>query len=209
MDRMTFALLMLMALSCNNRRTVQLPEIQNADVVAVFDHSPAYIFYDTLQPNGVVLQRNSLISTTNWLVNVDKRLTLEQAIPKIDFIQTKKRNAKMHRNEAAKNYYTCHDTAIKNLGFLEFTDIYYHAEPVADYVKSQNLKSYLTIDFYSDSILFENQKIKLDTLKVPDTLKLFPRFDKTLNFQQYIDFKVMINKLDTLKIHLDNDEFLF
>ena len=60
------------------------------------------------------------------MVNIDKRLTLKQAIPHIKFLQDKKRNAEMHKNENAKNYYTCNDTSIKNLGFIEFTDVDYH-----------------------------------------------------------------------------------
>lgn len=123
--RYIYLLTILLLFSCNNERTLLLPEIENATVTEVLDVSPAYIFYDETEPDSTLLNRKNLISTTNWLVNVDKRLTLKQAIPKIIMMQEKKRNAKMHKNEDAKNYFTCNDTSIQNLGFLEFTDVYY------------------------------------------------------------------------------------
>ena len=96
--------------------------------------SPAYIFYDETEPDSTLLNRKNLISTTNWLVNVDKRLTLKQAIPKIILMQEKKRNAKMHKNENAKNYFTCNDTSIGSLGFIEFTDVVFKEEIKIDTV---------------------------------------------------------------------------
>ena len=119
-------LLSIFILSCNNERVLLLPEVEQAEVTEVLDVSPAYIFYDETQPDSVLLNRKNLISTTNWLVNVDKRLTLKQAIPHIKFLQDKKRDAKMHKNENAKNYFTCNDTSIGDLGFIEFTDVSFH-----------------------------------------------------------------------------------
>ena len=118
-------LITLFLWSCGNEKVIQLPEVQHAKISEILDVSPAYIFYNETQPDSVELNRKNLIISTNWLFNVDKRLTLEQAIPKIKFLQDKKRNAKMHKNEAAKNYYTCNDTSIKNLGFIEFTNVNY------------------------------------------------------------------------------------
>ncbi len=93
-------------LSCSKDKSVLLPEIQNASITEITDISPAYIFYDETQPDSVELNRKNLIGTTNWLFNVDKRLTLEQAMPKIMFLQDKKRNKQMRKNENARNYFT-------------------------------------------------------------------------------------------------------
>ena len=115
----------LLFFSCGNEKVLQLPEIKNAKITEVLDVSPAYIFYDETKQDSVELNRKNLIISTNWLVNVDKRLTLEQALPSIIKLQEKKRNATMHKNEKARNYYTCNDTSIKNLGFIDFTDVVY------------------------------------------------------------------------------------
>lgn len=123
MKGLIYILVITIFLSCNNERVLELPEIENAEITEVLDVSPAYIFYDETQPDSTLFNRKNLIGTTNWLVNVDKRLTLRQAIPHIQYLQDKRKKASMHKNEAAKNYFTCNDTSIKNLGFLEFTDL--------------------------------------------------------------------------------------
>ncbi len=127
MKKLIYFLVITIILSCNNERVLQLPEIENAKITEVLDVSPAYIFYDKTQPDSTLFNRKNLIGTTNWLVNVDKRLTLKQAIPHIQYLQNKRKKESIHKNENAKNYFTCNDTSIKNLGFIEFTDVNYIA----------------------------------------------------------------------------------
>ena len=74
-----------MIYSCGNEKILQLPEINHSDITEILDVSHAYLFYDETKPDSIELNRKNLISTTNWLVNVDKRLTLDQAIPSIVF----------------------------------------------------------------------------------------------------------------------------
>lgn len=123
MKKLLYLLLVTAFLNCNNERVLELPKIESAEITEVLDVSHAYIFYDETQPDSTLFNRKNLIGTTNWLVNVDKRLTLKQAIPHIQYLQDKRKKASMHKNEAAKNYFTCNETSIKNLGFVEFTDL--------------------------------------------------------------------------------------
>lgn len=118
-------IIVFLCISCGNKKELQLPEIDSTQITEITDVSAAYLFYDETQADSVELNRKNLISTTNWLVNVDKRLTLKQAIPHIKFLQDKKKSSS-HKNEKAKNYFTCHDLSKNNLGFLEFTEINYH-----------------------------------------------------------------------------------
>ena len=98
MKKLIYLLLITAFLNCSNERVLQLPEIENAEVTEVLDVSPAYIFYDETQPDSTLFNRKNLIGTTNWLVNVDKRLTLRQAIPHIQYLQnnTLRRNANVY-----------------------------------------------------------------------------------------------------------------
>jgi hypothetical protein len=123
MKRIILLLLLIISLESCSKKNVKLPETHNLDITEIKDVSPAYVFYDETKKDSVELNRKNLIITTNWLVNVDKRLTLRQAIPSITFLQNKKRNAKMHKNENAKNYFTGFNPDIKNLAFIEFTDV--------------------------------------------------------------------------------------
>lgn len=209
-------LITLFLWSCGNEKVIQLPEVQHAKISEILDVSPAYIFYNETQPDSVELNRKNLIISTNWLFNVDKRLTLEQAIPKIKFLQDKKRNAKMHKNEAAKNYYTCNDTSIKNLGFIEFTDI--------NYIEETNPKnnSIIAINSLND-ITIQHQDLKLPRVEIDDliiqlennfsnseeNIVLTLHLNKQLKFQDYITVKSKLQNLNFETIVIDNNEYIF
>ncbi|WP_055435825.1 hypothetical protein [Lacinutrix algicola] len=124
MKKLLIAFCLLALCACGKEKSVLLPEIENAKITEITDVSPAYIFYDETKPDSLELNKGNLIISTNWLVNVDRRLTLKQVMPSIIKLQEKKRNSS-HKNESARNYYTCNDTSIKNLGFLDFTDVVY------------------------------------------------------------------------------------
>ncbi len=201
-------------LSCGKEKAILLPEINSSQITEVPDVSPAYIFYDETKTDSVELNRKNLIISTNWLFNVDKRLTLEQAIPKIKFLQDKKRNAKMHKNEAARNYYTCNDTSIKNLGFIDFTETTYQTELKSDEFIAQ------TDSLNSEIIYFSKENISLNNNSISDinsainTIKnnnsqIVLAFDKTLSFQDYITYKAFIESLKTESISINRNEFIY
>lgn len=211
MNKFLLFLFSISIISCGNEKVLQLPAINNTEITEIKDVSAAYVFYDETQPDSVELNRKNLIISTNWLINVDKRLTLAQAIPSIIFLQQKKRDAKMHKNEAARNYYTCHYKKINNLGFIDFTDVYYHEEALDDYLQAQNIKDYKVIDFKNAEILFNGKSINIDELKGLDSIKyrVFLKFDKTISFQKYISYKEHLLKSKFLHINIDNDEFIY
>ena len=209
-------LITLFLWSCGNEKVIQLPEVQHAKITEILDVSPAYIFYNETQPDSVELNRKNLIISTNWLFNVDKRLTLEQAIPKIKFLQDKKRNAKMHKNEAAKNYYTCNDTSIKNLGFIDFTDVNYVEE-----INSEN-NYIITINSLNDIAIHHNDvklsEVDIDNLiiqleknfnKNEENTVLTLHLNKQLKFQDYITVKNRLQNLNFETIVIDNNEYIF
>ncbi|MCL6294502.1 hypothetical protein [Jejuia spongiicola] len=211
--------------SCGKEKTILLPEINHSNISEIKDVSPAYLFYDETKTDSVELNRKNLISTTNWLVNVDKRLTLKQAIPHIKFLQEKKKNSS-HKNENAKNYFTCNDTSKKSLGFIEFTDVIFHEESSEEYISkisdlkySENIKP-ISINLKGEiSILNSNSKpfiIKstketiLNDLKKLDSGKniIFLNFNEGLFFQDYITYKSLLLKADLQYATLSNQEFL-
>ena len=214
--RITLLLFLIFITSCSSDKVIELPEIQQAAITELTDISPAYLFYDETQPDSLELNRKNLISTTNWVVNVDKRLTLQQVIPKIQFLQEKK-NSSSHKNEAAKNYYTCYDLSQNNLGFIEFTDIVYKLEeykPLVSSVKNCLLlylkkgDSILMYDILNGKFinrgLFNHNK---NELKNYDTIIL--SFDKELTFQEYIGFKSDILSTIPNSINIIKSEFIY
>ncbi|MCX7551969.1 hypothetical protein [Xanthomarina sp. F2636L] len=212
--------MLLLLMSCNNEKVVQLPEINQSDISEILDVSPAYLFYDETKEDSVELNRRTLIITTNWLINVDKRLTLKQAIPKIIYLQDKKRNAELHKNEEAKNYYTCHNTSINNLGFIEFTNVYY----IEKQPSIIDLKTNEYAIVFHDTSNIEINSSNTDSFKTSKasllndldqvisknsesvTLHLF--FNNNLSFQDYISFKSKLNTLKDKNVTIANEEFI-
>jgi len=233
--RYIYLLVILTCFSCNNERVLYLPEIEKAEVTEVLDVSPAYIFYDETQADSTLLNRKNLIISTNWLVNVDKRLTLKQAIPHIKFMQDKKRNAEMHKNEDAKNYFTCNDTSIGNLGFLEFTDVFYEfSEPidtsinlqdlVAEKLKNNQASTSTFLEIPLDITNNNKDKIQQELQSYIELLALSTSisedmvingyaidlyFEGRMSFQDYISVKSKLSKIKSDKIIITNNEFIY
>ncbi|WP_418638369.1 hypothetical protein [Winogradskyella sp.] len=233
--RYIYLLIILTCFSCNNERVLYLPEIEKAEVTEVLDVSPAYIFYDKTQADSTLLNRKNLIISTNWLVNVDKRLTLKQAIPHIKFMQDKKRNAEMHKNEDAKNYFTCNDTSIGNLGFLEFTDVFYEfSEPidtsinlqdlVAEKLKNNQASTSTFLEIPLDITNNNKDKIQQELQSYIELLALSTSisedmvingyaidlyFEGRMSFQDYISVKSKLSKIKSDKIIITNNEFIY
>ncbi|WNH07697.1 hypothetical protein [Thalassobellus suaedae] len=223
---MRYYLLLFTALfifSCGKEKVIQLPEISHSDISEINDVSAAYLFYDETKKDSVELNRKNLISTTNWLVNVDKRLTLKQAIPHIQFLQEKKKNSS-HKNKDAKNYYTCNDTSKKKLGFIEFTNVIYREDELTP--KQNFYDQYICITaFSSDSLNLSFTTTKTNTFNMfhkKNLLKgiksnlinngsaiVYLILDKNLKFQDYISLKAQISNLNTKQIQIDNNEFIY
>tara|TARA_R110002049_G_scaffold27584_1_gene94958 strand:+ start:1167 stop:1853 length:687 start_codon:yes stop_codon:yes gene_type:complete len=217
----------LFLFSCGNEKVIQLPQVSHSEITEINDVSAAYLFYDETQKDSVELNRKNLISTTNWLLNIDKRLTLKQVIPHIKFLQEKKSNSS-HKNKNAKNYFTCNDKSRKNLGFIEFTDVEYHEEPAGEYfTKTSNVPENvrLSIIYHSlknieimgftdyliskktnqSNLIFELKNLIDKDMKAEIVLN----FNQILSFQDYISLKSMMSNLDLQNVVISNHEFIY
>lgn len=219
--------LLFLSFSCNNKKTILLPEIVHSDVTEVLDVSPAYLFYDVTKTDSIELNRANLITTTNWLINVDKRLTLGQAIPRIVELQDKKRNAELHKNENSRNYYTCNDTSIQNLGFLDFTEVIYKTNYVLpnisdDYdnprekriiIDFRSIRDIKLVSIFKDSVILKStlQSLIEDIEGLPQDAyyEFFLNINDNLNFQDYITFKSTLSKVNFPKMAINENEFIY
>ncbi|WP_157614243.1 hypothetical protein [Pseudotamlana agarivorans] len=217
--KLNFVFLCLLVLcSCGNEKVLELPEINHSEISEINDVSPGYLFYDETQTDSIELNRKNLIVSTNWLINVDKRLSLKQVIPKIKFLQDKKNNSS-HKNENARNYYTCHDLSRKNLGFIDFTDVVYtNEDSISNTTKhpiivrfdnndkitlDQKDKDVPTINTNADNLFSDLNKI----YTTGSTITL--GFHEDLSFQDYIDYKTLFQNKKTTPLKFSKKEFLY
>jgi hypothetical protein len=205
MIKYIFGIVLLLCVSCGNKEDILLPKADRSVVKEVVDLSPIYIFFrvkgkDTL---AEVNRKNSII-TTNWILNIDKRLPLRLVIPEVIKLQQRKREEKEHRNELALNYYSYADSIGKNLAFIPFTQVYY---------KMEKPKSGVEVYFdKNNKILVGNEEIDKKDLENYimqnfSNKDVFYSFDKNMLFDYYINLKVFLRSIEWKFI--SNQEFIY
>ena len=203
-----FTLIILFVLfSCGNKEDVFLPKAATTIVKNVNDLSPIYIFFRTKEKDTLaeVNRKNSIIST-NWILNIDKRLPLRLVIPEVMKLQKKKREEKAHKNEKAENYYSYADTIGKNLAFIPFTNVFYKMEKPIGTVIYFNKNNEILIE----NIIVKKLDIKKYLLDLKgESKKVFFCFDKEMSYGSYIQNKIFIESLIPSKVNVDVNEFVF
>jgi hypothetical protein len=202
-----FSLIILVFfISCANKEDVLLPKASTTIVKNLEDLSPIYLFFRTKGKDTLVaVNRKNSIITTNWILNIDKRLPLRLVIPEVMKLQKRKREEKDHRNESAENYYSYADTIGKNLAFIPFTKVYY---------KMEKPKSGIIVFFAkNNTILVNNIIVKRESLhefienSASDLDVINICFDENLDFGSYIQNKIFI---ESLKVDVkSSQEFIF
>lgn len=203
-------LLCFFMLACTSKEDVLLPKSDHTVVGDVTDHSPIYMFFKTKDKDTLVdVNRKNSIISTNWILNIDKRLPLKLVIPEVIKLQMKKREEKAHKNALAENYYSYADSVGKNMAFLPFTHVYYEiGTPMkADLILYFKKGSKLVL---CNNTTFDRAKILtyLSGLNLEVTPRIILAFDKNMTFDQYIQTKVVIREVDSFTNETPR-EFLF
>ena len=149
-----------------------------------------------------VNRTNSIIST-NWILNIDKRLPLRLVIKEVIKLQEKKRNEVAHKNELAQNYYSYADSIGKNIGFLSFTKVYYKMEK----------PKFGVVIFFAKTNKIQVNSFTIERIELQEYLNNMPSdkpnkfqfcFAKDMSYGNYIQNEIFIRslKIDT------NEEFV-
>lgn len=204
-------LIICLLFSCGKKEDVLLPKSNISIVKDVQDHSPIYIFFKKDGKDTIAdLNRKSAIISTNWILNIDKRLPLKVVIPEVIKMQEKKRNEKMHQNEESENYYSYADSIGKNLAFLPFTKVFYKMEKpgrenfVVYFRKGKKQVFMGNKEIQISNILKYFYSIKFQS--VPDLVFFF---DKNMSYEEYIQYKILLQKDVTYNLDKLPVEFIF
>ncbi|SHG10047.1 hypothetical protein SAMN05443549_10245 [Flavobacterium fluvii] len=193
-----------MLFSCGNKEDILLPKSNVSIVSNVVDHSPIYIFFRTKGKDTLVeVNRKNSIISTNWILNIDKRLPLRLVIPEVMKLQEKKRYEVAHKNELAENYYSYADSIGKNMAFLPFTKVYYKMDkPMSSFIVFFSKKNKV----YVDGILGTREELKHFLTSFNDEYKMIRfGFDKNMSYGTYIQNEIFIQ---SLKIETE-EEFIY
>jgi hypothetical protein len=202
--------------SCGNKEDILLPKSNLTIVSDVKDHSPIYIFFRTQGKDTVAeVNRNNSISSTNWILNIDKRLPLRLVIPEVMKLQEKKRNS-AHKSDKAENYYSYADSIGKNMAFLSFTKVVYKMEKpeFGHKVFFDKQNKINIIDLFSmKNVLVKKQNLQeyLNGLPSDKPIKFIFCFAKDLSFGKYIEDEILIQslKFPFPVLNLSYEEFVY
>jgi len=211
-DKMKFLYLTIISIffvACQSNE-VKVPVNDNAGIPEVWDNSPVYILMNI--KDGDTLAEAKLgqtVSTTKWLVAVDKRLTLKQLEPALQKVLKKRHKKSMHSDGKGKLYFTYLDSLQNKISFVEASQM----QMMPDFYRSKTyFKEYPQADkefdkwhllvtpaqfIINDSIILPTNTVKKDLLKHLNDLgtptensrpkKLYLNFDNRLTFDRFLD----------------------
>jgi hypothetical protein len=198
-------IILLTLISCGKKEDILLPKSNVTVVADVLDHSPIYIFFRTKDKDTLAEEnKQNVITSTNWILNIDKRLPLRLVIPEVMKLQERKRNAVAHKNELAQNYYSYADSIHKNLAFLPFTEVYYKMEkPKSSFRVFFSKKNGIYVDGSPGS----REKLKSFLNSLPKEKLGIIRFgfDKNMSYGAYLQNEIFIQSLN----FLNKEEFVY
>lgn len=151
MKKIAFFFVILFVFACN-KRDVQLPQVSGTNLLKeIQDYSLVYIFFDEAT-QAAELNKNNLITSTHWVFNVDRRLSLAQAGAKIIELQKKKDAPNIHKNPDSRNFFSVADMIEKKLKLLEFTKTHFYFATEENQSAENNVLNADELHFFSSQI---------------------------------------------------------
>jgi hypothetical protein len=225
MRKLTLILFAFLMLGCA-KKELKIPTLAEKGIQELQNHSQVWLFFEVKNNDTIaVVNRKNTISTTHWIYNIDKRLSLKTIIPDIIQLQDKHANS-MHSEKGMLDYFSYSDTITKKLSFLEFGGITFETidelpqnfleENEAKYQNYQNInlvfgKNSIRMNTVeTDKSNFKNELTTLLKLPVEDKqTMLHLNFNRNLLYQDYLFYKTIIHNLSNENILINKNEFIF
>lgn len=217
MSRFTVVFFLILALSissCSNKE-ILLPQIPISGISEIQNHSQLWVFYK--EKDGKIeadLNINNKITTTHWIINIDKRLTLKELVPVFKTIKEKREKKSIHSIEGMNNYLTYSDIKNKKIALFAMDSIYFMtlSKEKMETLKQEN-DSFSIIEFSAENILLNSKSFSankwdsmiLDTLS-KSNLQLV--FSEELSYQKYLEYRLKIQNKLSEDIHVNSLEYV-
>ncbi len=199
MSRYIILLSALLLLGCHKKQ-MQLPQVQDTNITSVEDYSQVYISYEEAS-EAAKLNANGLISSTNWVLHVDKRNKLKEVAPLFIKLQEKRTNPRNpHSNPDAHLYISLADIPHKRLGFMDVTELNllpYDPQKMSEYGNTP-------IYVYPDGFRLKEdkgEKTPWNKFGVYKNVYYSWVFSGDMTFQQFVD-------IYWTKLHQQDDGFI-
>jgi hypothetical protein len=186
--------------SCKNE-TLLLPQISISGLSNIENHSEIWVFYE--QEKGVSkakINKNNTIGSTHWIINIDKRLPLEEVIPVFQMVKAKRAKKSPHSAEGMNNYVSYSNTTDKKISLYAIDKMQYMMQSIEELEElEKSFSAKYSIRYFTNIIEFNKQMysvekwetFSLDSLPAGN-IQLY--FNSKLTYQQYIEYRISLDK---------------
>ncbi len=191
----------LIFISCGKKTDVKVPLNDNPGIHEIWDNSPVYILLK-VEGNDTIadLKLGQTISSTDWLVAVDRRLKMKDLVKPLQKILKKRHKKSIHSDGTKKAYFTYMDTLQKKVSFVDFDSI--EIMPLI-YTSGSYFKKYFKTDaqFNKTHITVSPGKLVIN-----DTIQLNEPIDKVKLLNVYL--RHIVHKMDEKRngVYLNFDQ---
>jgi hypothetical protein len=201
------AVLATLLVSCT-KKIVFLPQINVTGETAIQNHSEIWVYYNESSKQADV-NKNNLITTTHWILNMDRRLSMAEITPIFQMVKAKRAKKSMHNAEGMRDYIGYSNTLDKNVSAFRIDSISYIMLPKSE-MKTLNANNTCTIiDFKPNSIHINEKELTLEAwnTSVIDSIKgcIQLQYDQRISYQKYMEYRLSISK----KLEIENIEYIY
>ena len=214
MKNLTYFFIFAFLISCA-KQELKLPLLQaNNATKEVYNNSAVWIFYSVKEKDTIAqLNQSNRIETTNWLFNIDRRLTLKQIYIPFKKLLEKRQKASPHHVDGLLNYFSFADTLTHKVAFLPFNfkNIDYNYPLVNDTTS-------LNFTFYKQRFVFKNRLFlysQLDSVMAKNLyistnpVNIVCYFQESLDFEKYLTIKAQWVEMPYQKYLTNTTEYYF
>ncbi len=223
--KILYTLILVVLFASCSKQEIKLPLIAEKGQEEILNHSQIWMFFEEKEGDTVlVINKNNLIKSTNWIFNIDKHFTLKQIFPDLEKYKVKHFKEGMHKSkDSIGNYFSYANSIDKKLSFLNFTNTKYQKtkEKFEDLVQS-NIDS----SFFQVPILVSRNSIQIQEKKVLEAefkselqlildkssrkrkAKITLFFKEDISYDTYLIFKTHTNSFEKIGVTINPVEYI-
>jgi len=209
-------LLIFILIGCVDK-SVSLPQVAISGKTEIQNHSQIWVFQDITKEGSIkaTVNKNNIISATNWIINIDKHLPMSEIIPVFQMIKAKRAKKSIHSVEGMKDYLSYSNTLDKNISVFSIDSIQFmllSKEKLA--MLNQDKICENTINFSSNDIRVNNKKYTvyqwnktiLDSLKT-GCVQL--QYNEDLSYQKYMEYRLSVIGFLPKGVSIETTEYVY
>ncbi len=215
MKKYVVGLLLLVLLSACANKTIQLPQVAVSGISEIQNHSEIWVFYkfddDKIKSE---INKNNTITSTHWIINIDKRLPMREVIPVLQMVKAKRAKKTIHSVEGVRDYLSYSDILDKKIALFQIDTIQYMTLDQSDLETMEKEKpcDYI-LKFTEDAIVLNQKKYlpsewrkQLVESLSPGCMQLL--FDQQISYQSYLQYRLELKTFLPKDISIENTEYI-